>query len=72
MVSGNHDVIIIRNEKTEVFPLKLGTQDGEIIKANSFIEGLDTIFTENIVKKGKVVQSSASDKKIKELQTQIF
>jgi predicted ribosome quality control (RQC) complex YloA/Tae2 family protein len=72
VVSGNHDVIIIRNEKTEVFPLKLGTQDGEIIKANSFIEGLDTIFTENIVKKGKVVQSSASDKKIKELQTQIF
>ncbi len=72
VVSGNHDVIIIRNEKIEVFPLKLGTQDGEIIKANSFIEGLDTIFTENIVKKGKVVQSSASDKKIKELQTQIF
>jgi Predicted RNA-binding protein homologous to eukaryotic snRNP len=72
VVSGNHDVIIIRNEKTEVFPLKLGTQDGEIIKANSFIEGLDTIFTENIVKKGKVVQSSASDKKIKELQTQNF
>ncbi len=72
VISGNHDAIIVKNEKIEVLPLKLGKQDGEIINANSFIEGLDTVFTENIVKKGKAVQSSASDKKIKELQTQIF
>ena len=72
VISGNHNAIIVRNEKTEVLPLKLGKLDGEIINANSFIEGLDTVFTENIVKKGKAVQSSASDKKIKELQTQIF
>ena len=72
VISGNHNAIIVRNEKTEVLPLKLGKLDGEIINANSFIEGLDTVFTENIVKKGKAVQSSASDKKIEELQTQIF
>jgi len=72
VISGNHDAIIVRNEKTEVLPLKLGKLDGEIINANSFIEGLDTVFTENIVKKGKAVQSSASDKKIEQLQTQIF
>ena len=72
VISGNHNAIIVKNEKTEVLPLKLGKLDGEIINANSFIEGLDTVFTENIVKKGKAVQSSASDKKIKELQTQIF
>jgi predicted ribosome quality control (RQC) complex YloA/Tae2 family protein len=72
VISGNHNAIIVRNEKTEVLPLKLGKLDGEIINASSFIEGLDTVFTENIVKKGKAVQSSASDKKIKELQTQIF
>ncbi|MGH1567598.1 MAG: ribosome rescue protein RqcH [Nitrosopumilus sp.] len=71
VVSGNHDAVIVRNEKTEVLPLKLGKLDGEIVQANSFIEGLDTVFTENIVKKGKSVQSSSSDKKIKELQTQI-
>ena len=71
VVSGNHDAVIVRNEKTEVLPLKLGKLDGEIVQANSFIEGLDTVFTENIVEKGKSVQSSASDKKIKELQTQI-
>ena len=71
VVSGNHDAVIVRNEKTEVLPIKLGKLEGDIISANSFIEGLDTVFTENIVEKGKSVQSSASDKKIKELQTQI-
>ena len=71
VVSGNHDAVIVRNEKTEVLPLKLGQLKGEITQANSFIEGLDTVFTENIIEKGKSVQSSGSDKKIKELQTQI-
>jgi len=51
--------------------LKLGKLEGEITQVNSFIEGLDTVFTENIVEKGKSVQTSGSDKKIKELQTQI-
>lgn len=71
VVSGNHNAVIVRNEKTEVLPLKLGKLEGEITQANSFIEGLDTVFTENIIEKGKSVQSSGSDKKIKELQTQI-
>ena len=71
VISGNHEPIIVRNEKTEVLPVKLGKLDGEITNVNGFIEGLDTIFTENIVEKGKSVQSSGSDKKIKELQTQI-
>ena len=71
VVSGNHDAVIVRKEKTEVLPVKLGKLDGEITPANSFIEGLDTVFTENIIEKGKSVQSSGSDKKIKELQTQI-
>lgn len=71
VVSGNHDAEIVRNEKTEVLPVKLGKSDDGITPANSFIEGLDTVFTENIIEKGKSVQSSGSDKKIKELQTQI-
>jgi predicted ribosome quality control (RQC) complex YloA/Tae2 family protein len=71
VISGNHDAVIVRNEKTEVLPLKLGKLEGEITNTNSFIEGLDTIFTENIVEKGKSIQSSGSAKKIKELQTQI-
>ena len=71
IISGNHDAVIVRNEKTEVLPLKLGKLEGEITQANSFIEGLDTVFTENIIEKGKSVQSGNSDKKIKELETQI-
>ena len=71
IISGNHDSVIVRNEKVEVLPIRLGKLKGEVTKTNSFIEGLDTVFTENIVQKGKSIQSSGSDKKIKELQTQI-
>jgi predicted ribosome quality control (RQC) complex YloA/Tae2 family protein len=71
VISGNHEAVIVRNEKTEVIPIKLGKLEGEITPANSFIEGLDTVFTENIIQKGKLVQSSGSDKKIKQLETQI-
>jgi len=68
VTSGNHDPIIVRNEKIEVLPVKLGKLEGDITNINSFIEGLDTVFTENLVEKGKSIQSSGSDKKIKELQ----
>lgn len=71
VISGNHDAVIVRNEKTEVLPIKLGKLEGDITNVKSFIEGLDVVFTENIVQKGKSVQLSGSDKKIKELQTQI-
>ena len=71
MISGNHDPVIIRNEKNEVIPLNLDGINGEIQKVSSFIDGLDTVFSENIIKKGKSLQSNSSDKKIKELETQI-
>lgn len=71
VISGNHNPIIVKNEKIEVLPIKLGNLKGELINANSFIEGLDTVFTENILEKGKSIQSSESDKKIKQLETQI-
>ncbi len=71
VVSGNHEAVIVRNEKIEVIPVKLGKLEGEITPANSFIEGLDTVFTESIIEKGKSVQSSDSDKKIKRLEIQI-
>ena len=69
--SGKHNAIIVKNKKTEVLPLRLGELEGEITNVNSFIEGLDTVFTEDLVEEGKSIQSSSSDKKIKELQTQI-
>lgn len=72
VVSGNHEAIIIKNEKSEVIPVKLKKIENNVISAESFIDGLDIVFTDNIVRKGKSIQSSGSDKKIKELQTQIF
>jgi predicted ribosome quality control (RQC) complex YloA/Tae2 family protein len=71
VTKGNHDPIIIRNETSEVIPIKLGESDEKISSVNSFMEGLDTVFTENIVEKGRSIQTGESDKKIKELETQI-
>ena len=45
VVSGNHDPIIVENEKIEVLPVKLGKLKGEITNIPSFIEGLDSVFT---------------------------
>jgi predicted ribosome quality control (RQC) complex YloA/Tae2 family protein len=71
VTKGNHDPVIIRNETSEVIPIKLGESNEKISSVNSFMEGLDTVFTENIVKKGRSIQTGESDKKIKELETQI-
>jgi predicted ribosome quality control (RQC) complex YloA/Tae2 family protein len=71
VVMGNHDPVIIRGEKTEIIPVRLGNLDDNCTVVNSFIEGLDTVFTENIVKIGKSIQTGGSDKKIKELETQL-
>ncbi|MDH3611523.1 MAG: ribosome rescue protein RqcH [Nitrosopumilus sp.] len=71
VTTGNHDPVIIRNEKTEVIPIKLGKLDEKCSSVTSFMDGLDTVFTENIVEKGRSAQTSESDKKIKELETQL-
>ena len=64
VVSGNHQPIIVENERIEVLPVKLGNLEGEITNIPTFIEGLDSVFTKNIVEKGKSIQSSGADKKI--------
>ncbi len=71
VISGNHSCIIVRNEKTEVIPVKLGKLEEKCVRVNSFMEGLDIVFTENIVAKGKSAQTTESDKKIKDLETQL-
>jgi len=72
VITGNHDPVIIRNDKIEVIPVRLGQINEKSSSVNSFMEGLDIVFTENIVTKGKTAQTSESDKKIKDLETQIF
>ncbi len=71
VTTGVHDPVIIRNDKAEVIPIKLGELDEKYSPVNSFMEGLDTVFTENIVEKGRTIKTSESDKKIKDLETQL-
>ncbi len=71
VVTGNHEPVIIRDEKTEIIPVRLGSLDDRCTSVNSFIEGLDTVFTENLVEIGKSIQTGGSDKKIKELESQL-
>ena len=49
VITGKHEPVIIRNEKTEIIPVRLGKLDDKCTVVNSFIEGMDTVFTENLV-----------------------
>lgn len=71
VITGKHEPIIVRNEKTEVLPINLSRIGEDVTQVNSFIEGLDIVFTENLVEAGKSNQSSSAEKKIKELESQI-
>ena len=69
VVSGKHDPEIVRNDEMYVNPIPLGGENSE--KIASFMDGLDTVFTESIVTKGKTIQSSSFTKKISELETRL-
>jgi len=47
VVSGKHDPEIVRNDEMYVNPISLGGENSE--KIASFMDGLDTVFTESIV-----------------------
>ena len=69
VVNGQHDPVISRDEEINVHPIPLGEKNLE--KISSFMEGLDTAFTENILNKGKTTQSSSFQKKISGLETRL-
>ena len=66
--SGNHRPVIV---ESEVYPISFGQSDDTCVKVNSFIEGLDKVFTESLVNQGKTIQSATSNKKIQELESQL-
>ena len=69
VISGNHNPVIIKTEKSlDVLPILIGDDTQIDSKVSTFIEGLDKIFTQSIIEKGKSIQSSGTDKKIHELQ----
>ena len=52
-----------------VNPIPLAGENHE--KIASFMDGLDTVFTESILTQGKTIQSSPFTKKISELKTRL-
>ena len=68
VTEGNHDPIIINNEKMDVLPIKIGTNSDDVTPVSTFMVGLDKTFTENILEKGKTIQSTGIDKEITELE----
>ena len=71
IVDGNHKTIIVRKpESLEIYPVHIPTEQ-KTEQMNSFMEGLDRMFTEDIIDTGKHIQSSTSDKKAEQYQVQL-
>ncbi|MCH7560648.1 MAG: NFACT family protein [Thaumarchaeota archaeon] len=71
VTTGKHNPVIIYGEKVEILPIRLMESDDTCTSIPSFMEGLDKVFTENIVKEGKSIQSSSSNKKIQQLESRL-
>lgn len=71
VVGGNHSPVIIRNGAVTVAPVDLGQSGGESSPADDFMSGLDAVFTESILEKGRDAQSAESDGEVKSLQNQL-
>ena len=67
VISGKHDPEIVRNDEIDVNPISMEGKNSE--KISNFMDGLDIVFTEDIISKGKTVQGGSFDKKISELET---
>jgi len=69
VIKGNHDPTIINDgEISEIFPIRFSDDNTNAKKVSSFNDGLDIIFSEQILQKGKSLYSDSAEKKIKELE----
>lgn len=70
IITGNHDPYIIRDIKNaDVIPILLGNiEERKGVKVASFMEGLDSLFSENLLEHGKSSQSTTANQKITELE----
>ena len=69
VIEGNHDPTIINDgEISEIFPIRFSDDNTNAKKVSSFNDGLDIIFSEQILQKGKSLYSDSAEKKIKELE----
>ncbi|MBI1827891.1 MAG: NFACT family protein [Thaumarchaeota archaeon] len=70
VVSGVHEPLLVRDEKTsDVLPLPLGdVENKNCTRVASFMEGLDLLFTENLLEAGKTSQANTVTQKIEEFE----
>lgn len=71
VTTGDHDAYIIRDVKnSDVIPIPLGDMSvrTKTVKVSSFMEGLDSLFSENLLEHGKSSQSTTANQKITELE----
>ncbi|HJU14323.1 MAG TPA: ribosome rescue protein RqcH [Candidatus Nitrosotalea sp.] len=70
VVAGEHDACIIRDDKgADVYPLPLGDlSQKSVSKVSGFMEGLDQLFSENLLDQGKTTKTDSVGQKITELE----
>ena len=70
VVNGVHEPLLIRDEKkSDVLPLPLGNiENKNYTSVASFMEGLDLLFTENLLEEGKTSQANSVTQKIEEFE----
>ena len=71
VATGNHKPVIIKSDKTEVCPITFNKSDESCVEVDSFIAGLDKVFTDSLVSRGKTARSAVPNKKIQELESQL-
>jgi predicted ribosome quality control (RQC) complex YloA/Tae2 family protein len=70
VVNGIHEPLLVRDEKVaDVLPLPLGNiENKNCTRVASFMEGLDLLFTENLLEAGKTSQANTVTQKIEEFE----
>ncbi len=70
IVNGIHEPVVVKDGKnSDVFPIiPSQTENTSYIKVSSFMEGLDSLFTENLLERGKLSQTDTVTQKIEEFE----
>lgn len=69
VTQGPHDPsVIIEDDVHDAYPIRFSDDNLNAKKVDSFNQGLDIVFTEEILEKGKSLFSSPADKKIESLE----
>jgi len=70
VVTGKHESYIIRGDKgADVYPVPLGdVSQSNVTKVSSFMEGLDSLFSENLLEEGKSSQTDTVSQRITEIE----